>query len=165
MKKLRQEFSDTMVEVGINDQELVVMVGDISHGILKPYAESCQGRYFNIGICEPSIVNLACGLSKVGLNPKKISDTYTLNGGHVYFFYDKGKYLAERYQALITEMKGRGFNPDSNRLFPVDIFKDNGLYNDWTPSPHEYKIIRERLDLRISQKPDWYRKTTSSSDL
>lgn len=69
MKKLRQEFSDTMVEVGINDQELVVMVGDISHGILKPYAESCPGRYFNIGICEPSIVNLACGLSKVGLNP------------------------------------------------------------------------------------------------
>ena len=50
MKKLRQEFSDTMVEVGINDQELVVMVGDISHGILKPYAESCPGRYFNIGI-------------------------------------------------------------------------------------------------------------------
>jgi len=69
MKKLRQEFSDTMVEVGINDQELVVMVGDISHGILKPFAESCPGRYFNIGICEPSIVNLACGLSKVGLNP------------------------------------------------------------------------------------------------
>ena len=103
--------------------------------------------------------------SKVGLNRNKISDTYTLNGGHVYFFYDKGKYLAERYQALITEMKGRGFNPDSNRLFPVDIFKDNGLYNDWTPSPYEYKIIRERLDLRISQKPDWYRKTTSSSDL
>jgi transketolase len=45
------------------------MVGDISHGILKPYAEACPGRYFNIGICEPSIVNLACGLSKVGLNP------------------------------------------------------------------------------------------------
>ena len=21
---------------------------------------------------------------------------------------------------------------------PVDIFKDNGLYNDWTPSPLEY---------------------------
>ena len=69
MKKLRQEFSDTMSEVGSNDQDLVVMVADISHGILKSYAESCPGRYFNIGICEPSIVNLACGLSKVGLNP------------------------------------------------------------------------------------------------
>ena len=69
MKKLRQEFSDTMLEVGSNDQDLVVMVADISHGMLKSYAESCPGRYFNIGICEPSIVNLACGLSKVGLNP------------------------------------------------------------------------------------------------
>ena len=117
------------------------------------------GQDYDLGLVQKttSYICEKCG--------EKISDTYTLNGGHVYFFYDKGKYLAERYQALITEMKGRGFNPDSNRLFPVDIFKDNGLYNDWTPSPHEYKIIRERLDLRISQKPDWYRKTTSSSDL
>ena len=39
MKKLRQEFADTMVEVGLLDKKLIVMVGDISHGILKPYAK------------------------------------------------------------------------------------------------------------------------------
>ena len=27
------------------------------------------GRYYNIGICEPATVNMAAGLSKVGLNP------------------------------------------------------------------------------------------------
>ena len=42
-------------------------------------------------------------------------------GVNVYFFYNKGKYLYKRYQELITEMKHRGFNPDSNRLFPIDI--------------------------------------------
>ena len=98
--------------------------------------------------------------SKEGLNLKKISDIYTLNKGHVYFFYDKGKYLANRYKELIVEMKNRGFNPDSNRNFPAKIFKDNGLYNDWTPSQHDYKIIKERLKIKISKKPDWYRKTT-----
>ena len=69
MKKLRLEFADTMLEIGLNDPRLVVMVGDISHGILQPYAKACPGRYYNIGICEPTIVNMAAGLNKTGLIP------------------------------------------------------------------------------------------------
>jgi transketolase len=69
MKKLREEFADTMLEVGLRDPRLVVMVGDISHGILQPYAKACPGRYYNIGICEPTIVNMAAGLNKTGLIP------------------------------------------------------------------------------------------------
>lgn len=69
MKKLREEFADTMLEVGPSDLRLVVMVGDISHGILQPYAKACPGRYYNIGICEPTIVNMAAGLNKTGLIP------------------------------------------------------------------------------------------------
>jgi transketolase len=45
------------------------MVGDISHGILQPFAKACPGRYFNIGICEPTIVNMAAGIAKTGLIP------------------------------------------------------------------------------------------------
>lgn len=69
MKKLRQEFADTMLEVGLQDPKLVVMVGDISHGILQPFAKACPGRYFNVGICEPTIVNMAAGIAKTGLIP------------------------------------------------------------------------------------------------
>lgn len=69
MKKLRQEFADTMLEVGIEDERLVVMVGDISHGILQPFAKACPTRYFNVGICEPTIVNMAAGIAKSGLIP------------------------------------------------------------------------------------------------
>jgi len=68
-KKIRQQFADSMLEIGQQDKKLVVLVGDISHGILKPYAKKCPTRYYNIGICEPSIVNLAAGISKSGLNP------------------------------------------------------------------------------------------------
>ena len=69
MKNLRHEFADTMLEIGPKDPRLVVMVGDISHGILQPYAKVCPGRYYNIGICEPTIVNMAAGLNKTGLIP------------------------------------------------------------------------------------------------
>lgn len=66
---LRQSFANTMLQVGEKDERLVVLVGDISHGILQPYAKSFPNRYYNIGICEPSIVNMASGLSEVGLIP------------------------------------------------------------------------------------------------
>ena len=68
-KSIRQEFADTMLEVGKENPNLVVMVGDISHSILKPFAKSCPSRYYNVGICEPSIVNMAAGLSKLNLIP------------------------------------------------------------------------------------------------
>lgn len=69
MKPLRTQFADTMLEIGKKDPSLVVMVGDISHGILQPFAKECPGRYFNIGICEPTIVNMAAGVAKSGLTP------------------------------------------------------------------------------------------------
>ena len=56
-------------------------------------------------------------------------------------------------------MRRRGFNPDPNRIFPTDIFKKNGLYNDWMPTIEDQKIIRQRIAERIAAKPDWYRKT------
>ena len=97
--------------------------------------------------------------SKMGLIHSKIPKKYTLNKGHVYFFYNKGLYLNNRYNEIIDEMKYRGFNPDINRLFPKQIFIDNNLYNDWKPSESDMQIIRKRITLKLKQKPDWYRKS------
>ena len=66
---MRQQFADTMLSVGQEDPNLTVLVGDISHGILQPFAKACPGQYYNVGILEPTIVSMAAGLSKVGLNP------------------------------------------------------------------------------------------------
>jgi len=84
---------------------------------------------------------------------------YTLNDGHVKFFYDKGEYLHKRYLLLIKEMKCRGMNPDPSREFNTDQWPEN-LYNDWEPMVNDFKIIRERIKKRIGEKPRWYKKTT-----
>ena len=98
--------------------------------------------------------------SKNGLVKSKISNKYTLNSGHVYFFYNKGKYLEKRYIEIIEEMKKRGFNPNPKRKFPIDIFKKNNLYKDWTPTIEDFKIIKERIEKKLNEKPYWYKKTT-----
>ena len=98
-------------------------------------------------------------VSKNGYQESKVPKHYTLNSGHVYFFYNKGKYLHNRYNQLIDEMKRRGFKPDSSRVFPKEIFVDNNLYNDWLPRVEDYNIIKQRIEEKIALKPDWYRKT------
>ena len=70
-------------------------------------------------------------ISKAGYKESKVPTRYTQNKGHV--FYIKGLYLHKRYDAIIVEMKKRGFKPKSERIFPKNIFKEKGLYNDWIP--------------------------------
>ena len=96
--------------------------------------------------------------SKAGLQLNQIPKEFTLNKGHVKFFYNKGLYLQKRYNQLIKEMKKRGFNPNPNRKFPKEIFLPN-LYNDWNPSLKDKKIIIKRIDEKIKMKPNWYKKT------
>lgn len=69
MSGLRNNFASVLHRIGLRDPNLIVLVGDISHYRLQPFAKDCPGRYYNIGICEPTIVNMAAGLSKVGFYP------------------------------------------------------------------------------------------------
>lgn len=66
---VRAQFAQTMLDVGLVDPKLVVMVSDISHYALVPFSEACPGRFYNIGICEPTMVSMAAGLSKIGFYP------------------------------------------------------------------------------------------------
>lgn len=95
--------------------------------------------------------------SKRGIQINKIPKQFTLNTGHVLFFYDKGAYLHKRFTALTEEMKKRGFSPDETLTFPKEIWPSN-LYNDWEPNDRDKNIVRERIKLRVSQRPNWYRK-------
>ena len=87
-----------------------------------------------------------------------IPEKFTLNTGHVKFFYNKGKYLHKRYDELVEEMKRRGMNPDPERVFKRDQWPDE-LYQDWEPDDQELAIVRQRIQERIDAKPDWYRWT------
>jgi len=66
---LRKTFANTMLKIAEIDDSLVVIVGDISHGIFKPFRDKFPNRYYNIGISEPGMVNVAAGLSAKGLSP------------------------------------------------------------------------------------------------
>ena len=93
--------------------------------------------------------------SKHGL--QGIPPKFTLNTGHVKFFYDKGEYLHKRYGLLIEELQKRGFKLDPSRAVDWTVFKDNDLYNDWSPTAEDQVIILQRIHQKIAMKRSWYR--------
>jgi deoxyribonuclease (pyrimidine dimer) len=97
--------------------------------------------------------------SRKGLVQAACPKRFTLNTGHVSFFYNKGKYLDRRYAALRRELRQRGFKLDPGRVFPAAVFIDNGLYGDWRPDAAALALIRARLSEKLALRPGWYRKT------
>jgi len=110
-------------------------------------------EYREIFMIGPSLQR---SLKSKNWNKDKIPTQYTLNKGHVMFFYDKGRYLYNRYDQLRNEMINRNMNPNPDRIFPLEHFPLD-YQNDWSPRLVDFDIARERIDLRISQRSNWYR--------
>lgn len=87
---------------------------------------------------------------------KSIPKKFTLNAGHVTFFYDKQKFLINRFNKLTYEMERRGYVPDTLRVEAFVGF-DQEFNNDWAPTQEDTDLVQERINLRISQKPHLYK--------
>jgi deoxyribonuclease (pyrimidine dimer) len=88
-----------------------------------------------------------------------IPKRYTLNKGHVTFFFNKMKFLTERYKLLTAELVDREYNINSDddfRIFCGDVPAEFRNI-DWHPDKQEISINVERILLRIGDKPDWYK--------
>ena len=97
----------------------------------------------------------------VGQLLQRIPKAFTLNTGHVSFFYDKGLYLQQRYSDLRRELERRGINYNRDSLLDPDrvFLQDKRLAGDYTPTPEALAIIRARIAEKVALKPDWYRYT------
>lgn len=93
-------------------------------------------------------------------DPTKFKPTtqYTLNKGHVMFFYDKKKYLLNRWLSLIEELYRRGYAIDPSARTVHWSALDKFPQTDWHPDSQAVSINMQRIEERINQKPHWYRR-------
>jgi transketolase len=66
---MRAEFAKLCLETLKEDSKSVVMVGDISHFLLRESEGVASDRFYNIGICEQSMVGIASGMALDGMRP------------------------------------------------------------------------------------------------
>ena len=77
-------------------------------------------------------------------------DRYTLGTGHMRFFYTRLAYLARRHQALVAEMRRRGYQPRFDGVTRTD-FPDipAACWQDWEPTPEAMAQNRARIAERL----------------
>lgn len=117
-------------------------------------------------IAEANEINMISGTflrslnSKGGIKYDKIPKEYLLGEGHVYFFYNKARYLSDRYEALKTEARKRGINivlPWKNVFDESAIIKAGfNLWENYEPTFKALELITDRICERVMEKPNFY---------
>lgn len=66
---MRRRFGKIITELAKKDKKIILIVGDIGYGIFDEFRKKFPKRFFNLGICEQSIIGAAAGMSLEGLKP------------------------------------------------------------------------------------------------
>lgn len=96
-------------------------------------------------------------LRSPNFNPNTLPKQFTLGTGHVRFFYRYGEFLRRRAKHVYTECLRRGFNMKPFEFY--DHWKDMGpeWNKDFKPSNDDIMVSIERIHMRFSEKPNFYR--------
>jgi len=66
---MRRRFGKLINQLAKKDKKIVLLVGDIGYGIFDDFRKEHPKRFFNLGICEQSLIGVASGMSLEGLRP------------------------------------------------------------------------------------------------
>ena len=66
---MRRKFGKIINELARKDKKIVLLVGDIGYGIFDDFRRENPKRFFNLGICEQSLIGVASGMALEGLKP------------------------------------------------------------------------------------------------
>ena len=66
---MRRRFGKVISELATKDEKIVLIVGDIGYGVFDDFRKKYPKKFFNLGICEQSIIGFASGLALEGLKP------------------------------------------------------------------------------------------------
>ena len=66
---MRRKFGKIINQIAKNDDKVVLLVGDIGYGIFDDFRKDNPKKFFNMGICEQSLIGTAAGMALEGLKP------------------------------------------------------------------------------------------------
>ena len=90
---MRRIFGKIISELADKDEKIVLLVGDIGYGIFDKFREKHPKKFFNLGICEQSLIGAASGMSLEGLKPW----VYTITPFLIERPFEQIFYLVKKY--------------------------------------------------------------------
>ena len=71
---MRRAFGKTIVKLAEKDENIVLLSGDVEQE-MEIYKERFPDRYFNVGLCEQTMISMAAGMALEGMRPVLYSIT------------------------------------------------------------------------------------------
>ena len=66
---MRKQFRDTVMDLAEHDDSIVMILGDVSVYLFSDFKKKYPDRFYNMGICENTLVSVTAGLSSQGFSP------------------------------------------------------------------------------------------------
>ena len=66
---MRKQFKDTIMNLASHDDKIIMIFGDVSVYLFKDFKEKYPDRFYNMGICENTLISVSAGLSSQGFFP------------------------------------------------------------------------------------------------
>jgi transketolase len=66
---MRKQFKQTLLDLAQRDDRITVVLGDVSVYLLNEFQKLYPRRFYNLGICENTLISVAAGMSAQGFIP------------------------------------------------------------------------------------------------
>lgn len=66
---MRKQFKETIMDLSLNDETIVMVFGDVSVYLFDEFKRRYPDRFYNMGICENTLISVSGGLSSQGFTP------------------------------------------------------------------------------------------------
>jgi len=66
---MRRTFGKIISDIADKDDKIVLLVGDIGYSIFDEFRKKHPKKFYNLGICEQSIIGVSSGMALEGLKP------------------------------------------------------------------------------------------------
>ncbi len=66
---MRKQFKDTILSMAEHDPEIALVFGDVSVYLFREFAQKYPERFYNMGICENTLISAAAGMASQGMTP------------------------------------------------------------------------------------------------
>jgi transketolase len=66
---MRKQFKETVMKLSEDDDKIVLIFGDVSVYLFNDFKNKYPDRFYNMGICENTLISAAAGLSSQGFFP------------------------------------------------------------------------------------------------
>lgn len=66
---MRRQFKDMISQLATQDETIVLILGDVSVYLFREFQQKYPQRFYNMGICENTLISVAAGLRAQGYIP------------------------------------------------------------------------------------------------